>query len=314
MKPLVIGSRGSRLALQQSQGLQQALQTYHPELEVSIEVIRTTGDKMPQAALSQLTTSVKGLFVKEIEEALLQNKIDLAVHSLKDLPTELPDGLDLASIPEREDPRDVLVTASTPVQSLDDLPRGAKLGTGSLRRRVQLQHLRPDLMVSEIRGNVDTRIRKIQERGLDGIVLAAAGLRRLGLEEKISYAFSLEEMVPAIGQGALAVEIRSDDDTTRQRVEPLDDPDTRVCAMAERRFLHIMGGGCQVPLGAHARIVDGSAIFSAFVGSPSTGEALSKVSRGHPQELEQLALDSAEFLLSHGADKILQEVEAQFPS
>ncbi len=314
MKPLVIGSRGSRLALQQSQSLQQALKRHHPELEVSIEVIRTTGDKIPRTALSQLATSVKGLFVKEIEEALLQNKIDLAVHSLKDLPTELPDGLDLASIPEREDARDALITTFTQIQSLNDLPEGAHLGTGSLRRQVQLQHLRPDLMVSPIRGNVDTRIRKIQERGLDGIVLAAAGLRRLGLEEKISYTFAVEEMVPAIGQGALAVEIRCDDDATRHMVEPLDHADTRACALAERRFLHIMGGGCQVPLGAHARIVDGDAIFSAFVGSPSSHEAVRKVSHGHPQELEQLALDSAEFLLSHGADKILKEVEAQFPS
>lgn len=314
MKRLIIGSRGSRLALHQSQFLQQLLQSHHPELEVSIEVIRTTGDKMFRTALSQLATSVKGLFVKEIEEALLQNKIDLAVHSLKDLPTKLPEGLDLASIPKREDARDALITISTRIQSLDDLPEGTKLGTGSLRRLVQLQHLRPDLIISPIRGNVDTRIRRIQEQGLDGIVLAVAGLRRLGLEEKISFTFPVEDMVPAIGQGALAVEIRSDDEATRHLVEPLDHADTRACVLAERRFLHTMGGGCQVPLGAHARIVNGSAIFSAFVGSPSTRETISKVSNGLPQELEKLALDSAEFLLSHGADKILQEVEAQFPS
>jgi hydroxymethylbilane synthase len=314
MKPVVIGSRGSRLALQQSQGLQQELKRRHPELEVSIEVIRTTGDKIPQTALSQLATSVKGLFVKEIEEALLLNKIDLAVHSLKDLPTELPDGLDLAALPEREDARDALVTPFTPIQSLDELPEGAKLGTGSLRRQAQLHHLRPDLMISAIRGNVDTRVRKIQERGLDGIVLAAAGLNRLGLERKISYVFTVEEMVPAIGQGALAVEIRSDDHATRQLVEPLDHADTRACALAERRFLHTMGGGCQMPLGAHARIVHGNAIFSAFVGSPSSRKAIRRVSHGPPQELETLALDSAKFLLSQGADKILKEVEAQFPS
>ncbi|MEE8348378.1 MAG: hydroxymethylbilane synthase [Acidobacteriota bacterium] len=314
MRPLVIGARGSRLSLQQSEGLQQALQAHHPELEVRIEVIRTTGDKIPATALPQFAASVKGLFVKEIEEALLQKKIDVAVHSLKDLPTELPDGLELASIPEREDPRDALVTTSPPIMSLDELPEGTKLGTGSLRRQVQLQHLRPDWIVMPIRGNVDTRIRKIQERGLDGIVLAAAGLRRLEMAEKISYTFTLDEMVPAIGQGALAVEIRSDDDETRHIVQPLDHPETRICALAERRFLHSMGGGCQVPLGAHARIINGSAIFSAFVGSPSSLESISKVSNGHPQQLDKLALDSAEFLLSHGADKILKEVEAQFPS
>ncbi len=311
MKPLIIGSRGSRLALHQSRFLQQALQRHHPELEVTVEVIRTTGDKMSRTALSQLATSVKGLFVKEIEEALLQKDIDLAVHSLKDLPTELPDGLDLASIPEREDARDALITTTTRIASLEEIPEGAKLGTGSLRRQVQLEHLRPDLQISPIRGNVDTRIRKIQERGLDGIVLAAAGLRRLGLQEEISYSFSLEEMVPAVGQGALGMEIRTDDEATRQIVASLDHSETKTCALAERRFLHAMGGGCQVPLGAHAQIANDNATFTAFVGSPTTGEALRKESSGHPQELEQLALASAEFLLSHGADKILKELESQ---
>jgi len=311
MKPLIIGSRGSRLALYQSRFLQQALQRYHPELEVTIEVIRTTGDRMSRTSLSQLATSVKGLFVKEIEEALLQKEIDLAVHSLKDLPTELPDGLDLASIPEREDARDALITTSTRIASLEEIPDGSKLGTGSLRRQVQLEHLRPDLQISPIRGNVDTRIRKIQERGLDGIVLAAAGLRRLGLQEEISYSFSLEEMVPAVGQGALGMEIRTDDEATRQIVASLDHSETRTCALAERRFLQAMGGGCQVPLGAHARIANGNATFTAFVGSPTTGEALRKESSGRPQELEQLALASAEFLLSHGADKILKELNSQ---
>lgn len=314
MKPLVIGSRGSRLALQQSKIIQRAIQGHHPDLEVTIEVIRTAGDKMPQKALSQLTTSVKALFVKEIEEALLQHRIDLAVHSLKDLPTELPDGLDLASIPEREDARDVLVMASAKFHSLAELPEGAKLGTGSLRRRVQLQHLRPDLIISPIRGNVDTRIKKIQERGLDGIVLAAAGLKRLGLEDVIAYTFSLEEMVPAIGQGALAVEIRQDDERTRQMLEPLNHPPSRRCALAERRFLHKMGGGCQVPMGAHARIENGNALFSAFVGSPSRFELVSKLCQGSPQDLDHMALDAADFLLSHGADKFLKETTAQFQS
>ena len=314
MKPLIIGSRGSRLALHQSRFLQQALIEHHPGLEVSVEVIRTTGDKMSRTALSQLATSVKGLFVKEIEEALLQKTIDLAVHSLKDLPTELPDGLDLVSIPEREDPRDALITTSTRIATLEELPEGSKLGTGSLRRQVQLEHLRPDLQISPIRGNVDTRIRKIQERGLDGIVLAAAGLRRLGLQEEISYFFSVEEMVPAVGQGALGMEIRSDVGATRKIVASLDHSETRTCALAERRFLHAMGGGCQVPRGAHARMTNGKATFTAFVGSPTTGEALRKESVGDPRELEKIALDSAEFLLSHGADKILKEFEDQFPS
>ena len=222
MRKLVIGSRGSPLALRQSELLQEALKEHHPDLETRIEIIRTTGDQTPHADLSKLAASVKGLFVKEIEEALLQHQIDLAVHSLKDLPTQTPEGLTLAAILPREDARDALVTASPAIHSLQALPQKARLGTGSLRRRVQLQLLRPDLVISPIRGNVDTRIKKIEQENLDGIILAAAGLNRLGLHDKIAYCFPVEEMVPAIGQGALAIEIRTDDESTRRLVEPVE--------------------------------------------------------------------------------------------
>ncbi|MFQ5929936.1 MAG: hydroxymethylbilane synthase [Acidobacteriota bacterium] len=311
MKEIVIGSRGSALALQQAKLVQQAIQKHNPDVKVRIEIIRTTGDKMSRVALSQLITSVKGLFVKEIEEALRGQLIDLAVHSLKDLPAQLPEGLCLGAIPEREDPSDVLITA-TKISSLKELPEGARLGTGSLRRRVQLQYLRPDLSISPIRGNVDTRLKKIWQRNLDGIVLAAAGVKRLGLEEKITYVFPVQEMVPAMGQGALAVEIRSDDTAARQIIEPLDHPPTKRCTLAERRFLQKMGGGCHVPMGAHAYIENGKAVFSAFVGSPSRPQMVRKVSEGSPQDLQKLALDVADYLLSHGADEILKELNTQY--
>jgi hydroxymethylbilane synthase len=312
MRKIIIGSRGSQLALRQSKILQEALQKHHPDLESSIEVIRTTGDQTPQADLSKLAGSTKGLFVKEIEEALLKHQIDLAVHSLKDLPTEMPEGLTLAAIPPREDVRDALVTGSPEVSSFQALPQGAALGTGSLRRRVQLLLLRPDLMISPIRGNVDTRIRKVQEENLDGIILAAAGLNRLGLQDKITSLFTVEEMVPAIGQGALAVEIRADDEGTRQIVEPLDDPATRSCTSAERRFLQEMGGGCDVPMGAHASIEKDTATFAAFVAGPRTLQVARTASRGLPQELDQLALEAARYLLAHGGDKMLEESNIQY--
>ncbi len=312
MKKLVIGSRGSQLALRQSKILQEALQKHHPDLESSIEIIRTTGDQTPQADLSKLATSVKGLFVKEVEEALLQHRIDVAVHSLKDLPTETPEGLTLAAILPREDARDALVTASPEIPSLQALPQGARLGTGSLRRRVQLQLLRPDLVISPIRGNVDTRIKKVQQENLDGIILAAAGLNRLGLHDKIAYLFPVEEMVPAIGQGALAVEVRTDDESIRQSVEPVDDPVTRSCTFAERRFLQKMGGGCDVPMGAHASIEKDQASFTAFVASPRSLQVARTASQGKPQELDELALEAARYLLAHGADKMLEESNIQY--
>ncbi|MCH6570132.1 MAG: hydroxymethylbilane synthase, partial [Acidobacteria bacterium] len=251
-------------------------------------------------------------FVKEIEEALLQHQIDLAVHSLKDLPTQTPEGLTLAAIPPREDARDALVTASPTLSSLQALPQQARLGTGSLRRRVQLQLLRPDLVISPIRGNVETRIKKIQQGNLDGIILAAAGLNRLGLHDKIAYLFPVEEMVPAIGQGALAIEIRTDDESTRRIVEPVDDPATRSCTLAERRFLHEMGGGCDVPMGAHASIENDKATFTAFVAGPRSLQVARTSSQGKPQELDELALEAARYLLAQGGDKMLEESSVQY--
>lgn len=298
MTEVVIGSRGSPLALWQSQYVQQEIEKRRPDLKVHVQVIKTSGDRISKAALAKAAagTGVKGLFVKEIEEALHRGRIDLAVHSLKDLPTQLPMGLCLSAVPERADPRDVLV-AERKLSSLDELPQGARLGTGSLRRTVQLRFLRPDLEIIPVGGNVETRIRKMREKGLDGVVLAAAGLKRLGLDEKIAYVFSIDEMIPAISQGALAVEARTNDEWIHNIVAPLDHEQTRRCTGAERLFLQRMGGGCQVPMGAYARIAeDGQASFAAFVAGPESGRLIRKVTGGPAQELERLALETAEEL------------------
>ncbi len=307
MKSIVIGSRGSKLALWQARHVRQSLQQQCPRLKVRIRVIRTTGDKLTQVALAQIGGG-KGVFVKEIEEALLAREIDLAVHSLKDVPTELPKGLTLGAILPREDPRDVLI-GSTRYSSREEIPNAARVATGSLRRRVQLRHWRRDLQIVPIRGNVDTRIRKLEQRGLDGVVLALAGIRRLGLQDRIAYVFSLDEMVPAVGQGALAVEIRTGDEATSHLLEPLEDAAARQCVQAEREFLLRMGGGCQVPLGAHARLERGAASFSAFVASPSNGRMLRRKLEGTAEDLLKLARQASRELLDAGGRKILEELD-----
>ncbi len=311
MKAVRIGSRGSKLALWQARHVQGLLRQRDPELEVSIQVFKTTGDKLTAVALAQIGGG-KGVFVKEIEEALLAGEIDLAVHSLKDVPTELPEGLTLGAILPREDPRDVLIGPRR-FGGLGEIPEGARLATGSLRRRVQLIHWRSDLEIVPIRGNVDTRIRKMEEQELDGVVLAAAGINRLGLRERVSYVFSLEEMVPAVGQGALAVEIREDDAPTRELLAPLEDAGARSCVEAEREFLERMGGGCQVPLGAHGSLTGSEATFSAFVASPSNGDLVRRRLEGEATEILELARRAAGELLDAGAGEFLAELETEAP-
>ncbi|MFQ5738443.1 MAG: hydroxymethylbilane synthase [Acidobacteriota bacterium] len=305
MRELVLGSRGSRLALWQSRHLQTRVEGLHPGLQVRLEVIQTSGDKMKEVALAGAGT--KGVFVKEIEEALLDGRIDLAVHSLKDVPTELPAGLELGVILAREDPRDALV-GRREIDSLEDLSAGSRLGTGSLRRSVQLWHLRSDLCIEPLRGNVDTRLRKMRDNNLDGVILAAAGLKRLGLGRQISYLFPIREMIPAVGQGALSVEIRRHDGRVRRLLEPLEDSDTRACVEAERVFLSRMGGGCQVPMAAHARFHDGEALFSAIVAGPSSHRLVRENYRGSREELADLCLHAVQSLLANGAEEMLQEL------
>jgi hydroxymethylbilane synthase len=250
---IVIGSRGSQLALWQARHIASKL-----NVETRIEIIKTTGDRIQDVPLSQV--GGKGLFTKEIEEALLDHRIDLAVHSLKDMPSELPEGLILSAIPEREDPRDALIGAP--------LKEGTRVGTSSLRRSVQLMAMHRGVSIESLRGNVDTRLRKLDEGQYDTIVLAAAGLRRLGLADRIAEYLSVDVMIPAVGQGALAIETRNDNGDAQQIAHTLEHEASRIAITAERAFLAVFGGGCQVPIGAHATI-DGSEIhLRAFVSDP----------------------------------------------
>lgn len=291
---LVIGSRGSQLALWQSRWVQAKLSELGEESR--IEIIHTTGDKIQDVALSMVGT--KGLFTKEIEDALLRGDIDLAVHSLKDMPTELPAGLRLAAIPAREDARDAMVGAS-----LSGLSAGARVGTSSLRRAAQLRAIRPDLSVETIRGNVDTRLRKLDEGHFDAIVLAAAGLRRLGWEARVTEYLDPEVMCPAVGQGALAIETREGEWV----VPGLDNAGSRRCVTAERAVLAQLGGGCQVPIGAFAELAGGMLRIRAVIVAPDGSVVIRRngESNGDAAELgSRIGLE----LLAAGGKEILASV------
>ncbi|HZU25435.1 MAG TPA: hydroxymethylbilane synthase [Bryobacteraceae bacterium] len=296
---LTIGSRGSQLAVWQARWIQSRLAALGEEAR--IEIIHTTGDKITDVPLSKVGT--KGLFTKEIEEALLRGDIDVAVHSLKDMPTELPDGLTLAAIPEREDPRDALVG-----RRWDELVEGARVGTSSLRRAAQLRAHRQDLVIETIRGNVDTRVRKLDEGQYEAIVLASAGLRRLGLDGRIAEVLDPDFMCPAVGQGALAVETRADNGRALQLCGRLDDANTRTAVTAERAVLATLGGGCQVPIGAHA-VVDGRAVkMDAVVVAPDGACIIRRNARGEASEARAIGQRLGEELLTAGAREILDEV------
>jgi hydroxymethylbilane synthase len=296
---LIIGSRGSQLALWQAHWVQARLEKLGQECR--IEIIRTTGDKITDVALSQVGS--KGLFTKEIEEALLAGAIDLAVHSLKDMPTDLPPGLTLAAIPEREDPRDALIG-----RALEDLPRGARVGTGSLRRSAQLRARRPDLQIEDIRGNVDTRLRKLDEGRYDAIVLAAAGLRRLGFENRITEVFNPGWMCPAVGQGALAIETRDDGGPAFQIAQRLEHPEVRAAVTAERAVLAALGGGCQAPVGSYAYVNDATLYVIGLVVSPDGSKMIRHAKHGSVGDAAGLGHALAVQLLSEGGKEILDAV------
>ena len=292
---LVIASRGSQLALWQARWVAAQLSAAgHP---CRIEIIKTTGDKITDVPLAKVGT--KGLFTKEIEEALLDGRADLAVHSLKDLPTELPEGLVLAAVPEREDPRDAVVG-----RKLADLPLGAKVGTSSLRRAAQLRQLRPDLQVESVRGNLDTRLRKLDEGQYDAILLAAAGLKRLGWGDRIAEILPPEQMCPAVGQGALAIETRAGFDG----VAMLDHADTHTAVMAERGVLRALGGGCQVPIGAYATVSQGRVRLLAIVAAPDGSQVVRAEAEGPAAEAAEIGARLAADLLARGARQILEAV------
>lgn len=297
---LVIGTRGSQLALWQTQFVKDQLERLYPDLKVHLKIIKTTGDTVQDRSLVGLG---KGVFTKEIENALLAGDIDLAVHSLKDLPTELPPGLCITAIPTREDPRDVLITASE--LPLNDLLNGAKIGTTSPRRKAQLLHIRPGLQVVDVRGNVDTRLRKLHETDLDGIILAAAGIKRLGKSEIITQFFDVERMVPAVGQGALAIEAREADDRIEKLLTPLNDQETVAEITAERAVLENLGGGCQVPIGAYAKHVDGELSLISVVCHPEGALRIVERAKGEPNAAQHLGEVVAEKLRESGATGLL---------
>ena len=316
---IVIGTRGSKLALWQAGWVRDQLTARGHEVE--IKVIKTAGDKLPNESLTQSGT--KGLFIKEIEEALAAKEIDLAVHSLKDLPTEQPPGLRVAAVPSRADPRDVLISSGA--KPLSALPSGSRVGTGSLRRQSQLRALRGDLEAVPVRGNVDTRLKKLERGEYDALILAAAGLGRLGLSERATQYFAVDEMCPAVGQGALAIETRAGDERIVEAVMPLDDARAREAVRAERALLRCLGGGCQAPIAAHASragshgtvfvpwdlradeklellgvvaALDGSRIVRATAAAPA----------GDPEGLGAMV---AQELLKQGAAEILRSAQTQ---
>lgn len=301
MSQLVIGSRGSQLALWQARHI--AARLAESGIETRIEIIQTTGDKITDVALSKVGS--KGLFTKEIEEALLDGSIDLAVHSAKDMPTELPKGLLLSAFPQRADPRDALIGST-----LAALPAGAVVGTSSLRRAAQLKALRPDLDIQDLRGNVDTRLRKQAEGRYAAIVLAAAGLTRLGWQDRITEYLDPSVFVPAVGQGALAIETRNDDGPGRRAAAALDDAETRARLTAERAALAAMGGGCQVPLGAHAVIGNGRLHLHAIVVSPDGKQSYMASVSGDPKDASAIGAKLAAQLLADGARSVLDQVGA----
>ena len=280
------------------------MERHFPTLEVSLKTIKTTGDTIQNRSLVGLG---KGVFTKEIENALLTGTIDLAVHSLKDLPTELPEGLCIAAIPMREDPRDVLVTDTG--SPLADLPEGAKIGTTSPRRKAQLLYMRPDLRVVDVRGNIDTRLRKLYETDLDGIILAAAGIKRLLDPEIITQFFDTEQMVPAVGQGALGIEVREGDDRVEHLLLPLNDPSATAETTAERAVLESLGGGCQVPIGAHATHVEGELSLIGAVCHPDGTRRIVESTTGTPDIAQHLGGIVAEKLRNSGATELLKEQE-----
>lgn len=298
---LRMGTRGSKLALWQAEHIRARL-AHEAGIDAELVVIKTVGDQFASAAIPEV--GGKGIFIKEIEDALLENRVDIAVHSMKDVPTETPRNLCFPAITEREDPRDCLVSRSG--NTLADLPPGSRIGTSSLRRQSQLLAFRPDLQVVNLRGNVDTRLRKLDAGEVDAIVLAKAGLDRLGLSAKITQILPPDVMLSAAGQGALAIEAREDDVRTCEILARFDHADTRTAVNAERALLAELEGGCQVPLGAWARMDNSQLLLDARVLTPDGSESVHKQAVGNPRQAEQLGRRLARELLDAGAGRLLR--------
>ncbi len=304
---LRIATRKSPLALWQANHVRDALLARHPELEVELVTMTTQGDKILDTPLAKV--GGKGLFVKELETGMLEGRADLAVHSMKDVPVEFPEGLGLAAVLPREDPRDALI--SNEYSSIDALPEGARVGTSSLRRQCQLRRIRPDLEVLDLRGNVNTRLAKLDNGDYDAILLAAAGVRRMGWEARITELLAPERFIPAIGQGAIGIEIRVDDTRVRSLIEELNDGQTATRIHAERALNEALQGGCQVPIAGYSEISHGVIVLRGLVGRPDGTELVQGVISGRPEDAGELGRVLAEDLLSRGARQILDDLYAE---
>lgn len=300
---LVLGSRGSKLALWQTRFVAHLLQSFFPELDLEIKIIETTGDAILETALSKIGD--KGLFTKQIEEKLLNGEIDLAVHSLKDLPTTLPEGLKIGAVTAREISNDALI--STKYNSLEDLPKGATVATGSLRRKSQLLAYQNDLQICEIRGNVPTRIKKMEEANLDAMILAFAGVHRLGLDSYIKQKIPFEIMLPAVAQGVIGIEIREMDAETAELLSAINDDDTETCVLAERSFLRTLEGGCQVPIGGNAHLNGDKITLEGFVGNFDGSKTMRDTIVGNRNNAAQLGIELAQKMIENGANDLLNE-------
>jgi len=303
-KKLKIGTRGSQLALWQANWIKETLVRKNPDLDVEIVKIKTTGDKILDVPLAKV--GGKGLFVKEIETALLDNSVDLAVHSMKDVPTLLPDGLKIVAISEREDPRDVIISKEG--RTLAQLQEGARIGTSSLRRQAQLAGYRPDLVMEPLRGNINTRLKKLRDGQYDAIVLAYAGVKRLGWEGEVTQVLDTDIMLPAIGQGALGIEARGDDPGTLERILFLNHSETSLCVRAERAFLHRLEGGCQVPIAAYATTDNGTVTLTGLVAGVDGEKLIRMEVRSDEASAEEAGLSLAEQILDSGGREILEEI------
>ena len=310
MERLVIATRGSQLALAQARWVATRLAELSPGLKVDLDIIKTTGDKILDVPLAQV--GGKGLFVKKIEDALLAGRAGLAVHSMKDVPSELPAGLMLAAVTSREDARDVLVTRRG--QGLDTVPDGGRVGTSSLRRQAQLLALRPDLVMVPVRGNVETRLRKLETENLDAVVLAAAGLNRLGLKDVKALPLETSLMLPAVGQGALGLECRADDAPTRELISGLNHPPTAQALVAERGFLARLEGGCQVPIAGHAVLEKGIVVLRGLVASLDGRRVVKGEGLAPPDQARAMGEHVAEEILARGGREILAEVYGEAPA
>jgi hydroxymethylbilane synthase len=307
LSKLVIGSRGSELALWQTRWVQKELVSRFPGMTIAIKVVKTKGDKILDAPLSKIGD--KGLFTKELERELLDGTVDIAVHSMKDIPTKVEEGLAVVAICEREDVSDVFVAnAKKRLARLSDVPANGTIATGSLRRRCQLLKMRPDLTIVEVRGNLGTRIDKLNASDWDGMLLAKAGLSRLGHSALITETLSPEQFLPAVGQGALAIEAREDDDAVAQVVGSLDHLPTRQATIGERALLRKLEGGCQIPIGAYGRIQNGTFHLDAIIGSLDGKKSVRASISGGPEESDRLGTELAERLLASGGDAILEEI------